>query len=235
MDFKSIYSSGISIGSFILILPLSYAINDFDSLFAEAQATTATTTNDLDIQNNSGMIDTFQIDGVIGSLVTDLLNFSLSENVSDSVPIYVLAGNWSMGVTNGELSYLQVDFIMGLEDGTELHEYSIDNLRNLVLPSDSQNMDEIPEQQLTSNLVLDSGNNYSLSLFGYADVLTDGTLEWQNVPLSINIFNGNTTSILLYPSDTENRFKGQPIYGLVTWILDANNHPIKPSIWAATP
>jgi hypothetical protein len=37
-------------------------------------------------------------------------------------PIYVLVGNWSMGVVNGEVNYFQVDFIMGLENGTQVLE-----------------------------------------------------------------------------------------------------------------
>jgi len=32
---------------------------------------------------------------------------------------------------------------------------------------------------------LSSANNYSLSLFGYVDVLTDDMVQWQNVPVSI--------------------------------------------------
>ena len=146
----------------------------------------------------------------------------------------MLAGNWSMGVVNGEVSYLQVDFIMTLENGTQTQVYSIENLENIVIPSSAQNTGLTPDQELSSNdLVLSSTNNYSLSLFGYVDVLTHDTVEWQNVPVSIDIFNGTTISILLYPSETDNRFKGQPIYGVVTWILDANNEPIKPSIWSA--
>lgn len=138
-----------------------------------------------------------------------------------------------MCVVNGEVNYLQVDFIMTLENGTQTQVYSIENLENIVIPSSAQNTGLTPDQELSSNnLVLSSTNNYSLSLFGYVDVLTDDTVEWQNVPLSISIFNGNTISILLYPSETDNRFKGQPIYGVVTWILDANNEPIKPSIWS---
>lgn len=139
-----------------------------------------------------------------------------------------------MGVVNGEVSYLQVDFIMTLENGTQTQVYSIENLENIVIPSSAQNTGLTPDQELSSNdLVLSSTNNYSLSLFGYVDVLTHDTVEWQNVPVSIDIFNGTTISILLYPSETDNRFKGQPIYGVVTWILDANNEPIKPSIWSA--
>jgi hypothetical protein len=230
MKFKFIYRLTMFTASMFLILSLSCATNNFANLFAEAQSSVTTSQDE---QNANETIETFQIDGAIGSLVTDLLNSTIRENVSNSVPIYVLVGNWSMGVENGEVNYLQVDFIMGLENGTQMHVYSIENLRNIVIPSPPQNAGLTPDQEPSSNLHLSSTNNYSLSLFGYVDVLSDDTVKWQNVPLSINIFNGNTISILLYPSDTDNRFKGQPIYGVVTWILDANNEPIKPSIWTA--
>ena len=161
----------------------------------------------------------------------------MRENVSDSPPppLYMLAGNWSIDVVNGEVNYLEVDTIMALENGTQMQVYSIENLENIVISSTEQNTGLTPDQELSNNnnLVLSSTNNYSLSLFGYVDVSTDGTVEWQNVPVSIDIFNGNIISILLYPSETDNHFKGQPIYGVVVWILDANNNPIKPSIWTA--
>ncbi len=157
--------------------------------------------------------------------------------MSDSPPpLYVLAGNWSIGVVNREVSYLQVDFIMALEDGTQMQVYSIESLENIVIPSSAQNTGLTPDQELSSNnnnLVLSSINNYSLSLFGYVDVSTGDTVQWQNVPVSIDMFNGNTISIILYPSETDDRFKGQPIYGVVTGILDANNELVKPSIWSA--
>ncbi len=205
--------------------------NNPGNLFAQAQSSVTTVQDE---QNTNEQIQTFRIDGAIGSLVTDLLNPTIRESASDSVPIYVLVGNWSMGVVNGQVNYLQVDFIVGLENGTQMHLYSIENLRNIVIPSSGQGAGIGSDQEFPSSLVLSSTNNYSLSLFGYVDILTADTIEWQNVPVSINIFNGNTISILLYPSDTDNRFKGQPIYGVVTWILDANNNPIKPSIWADT-
>jgi hypothetical protein len=218
--------------SIFLIFSLSYVTNNFgNNLFAEAQSCVTTIQDE---QNANEAVQTFQIDGAVGSLVTDLLNPTMRENVSDSPPpLYVLAGNWSMGVVNGEVNYLEVDFIMALENGTQVQVYSIENLENIVIPSTEQNTGLTPDQELSNNnyLVLSSTNNYSLSLFGYVDVSTDGTVEWQNVPVSIDIFNGNTISILLYPSETDNHFKGQPIYGVVIDILDANNNPIKPSVW----
>jgi hypothetical protein len=232
---KLISQLALSTASIFLILSLSCATNNFgNNLFAEGQSS-ATTVQDE--QNANEAIQTFSIDGAIGSLVSDLLNTTIirEKNVTSSLPpIYVLAGNWSLDVVNGEVNYLQVDFIMGLQNGTQMQVYSVENLENIVIAPPQQNAGSIPDQELSSNLLLlSSTNNYSLSLFGYVDVLTGDTVEWQNVPVSINIFNGNTISILLNPSDTDNRFKGQPIYGVVIWILDANNEPIKPSIWAA--
>jgi hypothetical protein len=226
---------GVSTAFIFLILLLPYSTNYLSILSAEGQTSLTTTQDD---QNSAGAIQTFNIDGAIGSVVSDLLNPAIRENVSDSPPVYVLAGNWSMDVLNGEVNYFQVDFIMGLQDGTQMQVYSIENLQNIVIPSSSSSSPAVepvssPGQEFSSSLLLSSSNNYSLSLFGYVDVLTNDTAIWQNVPLSINIFNGNTISILLYPSDTDDRFKGQPIYGVVTSILDANNNLIKPSIWDA--
>jgi hypothetical protein len=226
---------GATAAFIFLMLLLPYSTNYLSILSAEGQTSLTTTQDD---QNSAGTIQTFNIDGAIGSLVSDLLNPATRENVSDSLPVYVLVGNWSLDVVNGEVNYFQVDFIMGLQDGTQMQVYSIENLQNIVIPSASSSSPAVepvssPGQEFSSSLLLSSTNNYTLSLFGYVDVLTNDTAIWQNVPLSINIFDGNTISILLYPSDTDDRFKGQPIYGVVTSILDANNNLIKPSIWDA--
>jgi hypothetical protein len=230
---KFSYQLRSATASIFLIVSMTCATNNFGNLFVEAQSSNTTTVQQQ--QNANQAIQTFHIDGAIGSLVTDLLNRTLMrENVSDSYPIYVLVGNWSLDVANGEVNYLQVDFIMGLQDGTQMQVYSVENLQNVVVPPpDPENAGSAPDQALSDNLFLSPANNYSLSLFGYADVLANDTIQWQNVPVTINIFNGNTMSIFLYPSDTDNRFKGQPIHGVVIWILDASDEPIKPSIWTA--
>ena len=234
---KFIYRLAMPGASIFIILSFSCATSNFGNLFAEAQ-TSATTVQGQ--QDADEAIQTFYVDGAIGSLVIDVENSTISESVSNSSPlVYVLVGNWSMGVVNGEVNYLQVDFLMALEDGSQMQVYSIENLENIVIPPSptAQNAGSTPDQEISNNdnnnLVLSSANNYSLSLFGYVDVLTGDTVQWQNVPVSINIFNGNTISILLYPAETDNRFNGQPIYGVVTEILNANNEPIKPSIWTA--
>jgi hypothetical protein len=239
LRFEFLYRQKIVVSALFIFLVLlfPFSTNNLCNLSAEAQTSLTTTQND---QNADEAIQTFNMDGALGSLVTDLLDPAIRENVSDSPTIYVIVGNWSMNVVNGEANYFQVDFIMGLQDGKQMQVYSIENLENIVIPSSSSSSSPALEplsssgQEFSSGLLLSSTNNYSLSLFGYVDVLTNDTVVWQNVPLSIDIFNGNIISILLYPSDTDDRFKGQPIYGVVTSILDANNNPIKPSIWGTT-
>jgi hypothetical protein len=239
LRFEFLYRQKIVMSAVFIFLMLlfPFSINNLCNLSAEAQTSVTTPQND---ENAAEAIQTFNIDGALGSLVTDLLNPAIRENVSDSPPIYVIVGNWSMDVVNGEANYFEVDFIMGLQDGTQMQVYSIENLENIVIPSSSSSSPALEplsssgQEFSSSSLFLTPANNYSLSLFGYVDVLTNDTVVWQNVPLSIDIFNGNIISIILYPSDTDDRFKGQPIYGVVTSILDANNNPIKPSIWGTT-
>jgi hypothetical protein len=222
------FESGILL-ILVILLSLSYARHDSEYSFASTQSSSAIDTRGGQLDSNG--IDTFQLDGAIGSLITDVANSTTAASVDNQLPVYVLAGNWSMDVVNQEVNYLEVDFIMGFGNGTEMHAYSIENLTNIVVPSPQQNPGSTSADQLSSDLILSPTNNYSLSIFGYVDIVRDDMLEWQDVPMSINVFNGNTVSILLYPSDTGDTFRGQPIYGIVTYTLDANDEPIRPSIW----
>ncbi|MDQ3837249.1 MAG: hypothetical protein M3270_10010, partial [Thermoproteota archaeon] len=113
----------------LVLLALSYATNDLDYYsFASAQSSSAIDTTGGQ-EDSSGGINTFQLDGAIGSLITDLANSTTGADVDNQLPVYVLAGNWSMDVVNQEVNYLEVDFIMGFGNGTEMHAYSIENLR----------------------------------------------------------------------------------------------------------
>ncbi|MDQ3847478.1 MAG: hypothetical protein M3261_00810, partial [Thermoproteota archaeon] len=113
----------------LVLLALSYATNDLEYSFASAQSSSASDTTGGGQQDSSGGIDTFQLDGAIGSLITDVANSTTAADVDNQLPVYVLAGNWSMDVVSQEVNYLEVDFIMGFGNGTEMHAYSIENLR----------------------------------------------------------------------------------------------------------
>lgn len=75
--FRFIYRLGMPAASIFLILSLSYVTNNFgNNLFAEAQSSVTTIQDE---QNANEAIQTFQIDGAVGSLVTDLLNPTVRE------------------------------------------------------------------------------------------------------------------------------------------------------------
>jgi hypothetical protein len=130
-----------------MILSLSGPICNFGNLFAEAQASVSTLQSGQDANES---IQTFYIDGAIGSLVSNLPNSTIGESLSNSsAPVQVLVGNWSMGVVNGEVNYLQVDFIVALEDGSQMQVYSIENLENIVIsPASAQSAGSTPDQEM---------------------------------------------------------------------------------------
>jgi hypothetical protein len=146
---------------------------------------------------------------------------------------YIIAGRWEMDVTNGNVEYFIVDFIMGLKDGTDMHVHSIENLKDIVtIPSSNTETGASSTAAPTSGkIMLSTSNNYSLSLYGSANILTNGNIQWKDVPLTINIFNGNVISIFPYPSYTNNHFRGSSIYGVVTLMTDAHYNQIRPSLW----
>ena len=229
-----------------LLLPINYSpvANSF-------ALTTTTTTNQNDneagVRANSSQaaapsiaFNTFHLRGGIGSLVTSILNPSnilhkdLQQYVfSSTTDKYVVVGNWTMDVRDGAMEYFRAVFIMGLINGTQMHVYDIGNLRNVVIVPPTPGITEgVPNQKIPTEITISQADNYSLSLFGYVDVLENDKVRWQNVPVTIDIIDGNVISIFLEPSNTDNHFKGVPIYGVVVWILDDNYLPLRPSSFA---
>ena len=159
------------------------------------------------------------------------INSSASNSISNSS--YILAGRWEMDVTNGNVEYFIADFIMGLKDGTNMHVHSIENLKDIVVIPSSGTISGSPFSpgSVPGKITLTSANNYSLSLYGSADISVDGNFQWKDVPITINILNGNVISIFPYPSYTNNHFSGSSIYGVVTLMTDAHYNQIRPSLW----
>lgn len=189
---------------------------------------------------SNSIINTFHLRGGIGSLVTSILNPSniLHKDqqqyiFSSATDEYVVVGNWTMDVKDGAMEYFQADFVMTLKNGTQMHVHNIGNFRNVVIIPPTPNITEgAPTQTIPTKITLRQADNYSLSLFGSVDIFTNGKLQWQDVPITIDIFNGNTISIFLDSSYTDNHFKGVPIYGVVVWMSDENYVPLKPPAFA---
>ncbi len=235
------YSSYPISNSFAQTASTKTTIQDGAIITAEA-TTMATASNAFSTSGNYNSVNTFHLRGQIGSLVTSILNPS---NIlhrgqqqyffSSATDEYVVVGNWTMDVKDGIMEYFRVDFVMALNNGTQMHVHEIGNFRNVVIIPPSPNVNGgVVSNQTTKTIIptkitLSQTDNYSLSLYGSVDVITNGKLQWQDVPVTIDIFNGSVISIFLDPSYTDNHFKGVPIYGVAVWILDENYRPIKPS------
>jgi hypothetical protein len=218
-----------------------------------------TSTNTIGTIDTSKTFSTFHLSGIIGSTIAISNNnesnsmIPLSNNSSSGIAMsnrqpntinysslqsifnnnsQILAGRWAMDVTNGNIEYFVVDFIMGSRDGTDMHVHSIQNLRGVVLVPSKMNTTATFPGNLSSKLELTRSNNYTFSLYGSADIFTNDKIQWRNVPTIIYLFHGNVISIFPYPSYTNNHFHGSSIFGVVTLMTDAHYNLIRPSLWA---
>ena len=51
-----------------------------------------------------------------------------------------------------------------------------------------------------------------------SDILTNGVIEWRDIPTSVSIFDENVINIKLDPKTVNNHFSETPIYGSVNSI-----------------
>jgi hypothetical protein len=65
-------------------------------------------------------------------------------------------------------------------------------------------------------------SNKSVSIPGTVDIKLNGTSVWNNVKANILISKGKVITINLDNNATGDHFQGQPIYGAVESIKDAN-------------
>jgi hypothetical protein len=154
--------------------------------------------------SNQTLIDTFNSHGTISGIAADTLIGSNETMGSHSADLFVLGGNWSLGVERGNLSDFNADIVMTKFDGTQRHPHVFENIRNTtgnISPVDSEDIALV-------------GNNFT----AFTGVVDIG--DWKDVPISGNLNNGNLLIINVDPVKTEHHFKGLPIYGTVTSLTD---------------
>jgi hypothetical protein len=164
------------------------------------------------VENNTGIFETFSVTGLISSLiidkdVTNISSFTPNENLISSPVDYIEAGNWSLNAVDKNIRNFDVNFTMVHPDGSDWHFHEIGNF---------QSDPDVP-------VLLD---NDGTTFEGTTDVGEDGMDKWFDVQTSVSISNLNTITIFLDPVDTENHFNRQPIYGIVASSVDMNRNPI---------
>jgi hypothetical protein len=161
--------------------------------------------------DNQTAIDTFNSHGTISGIAADTLIGSNETMGSHSADLFVLGGNWSLGVEGGNLSDFNADIVMTKFDGTQRHPHIFENIRNA-----TGNISPVS----SDNIVL-VGNNFT----AFTGVVDIG--EWKDVSISGNLNNGNLLILNVDPVKTEHHFKGLPIYGTVTSLTDQSGKELR--------
>ncbi len=140
-------------------------------------------------------------------------NFNASGTISSLVvnnrtadPQYVLAGNWNVLASNGNITDFGANFTMVSVNGTDRHIHSITNFSsNVVAP-----------------LILDI---HGTTFTGESDITTDGNVMWRAIQTTVTIARQDTIKITFNNNNINNHFQNQPIYGVVFSIQEYRGPP----------
>jgi hypothetical protein len=197
-------------GSLSIVLATTTTMN-YNNIIQLASAQTPAT------NDTTSNLDTFNAKGTISSLAADIITASNATLGGHPEDIWVLGGNWSYGVMNGNLSDFNINIIMTQINGAGLHTHSIANLRNVT--------GEVPPTTNTTSIML-RNSNYT-DFIGIADINTNDQVKWKDVPITVHTQRGNIVNFNMDPTKTEDHFKGLPVFGTVTSITDQNNKELR--------
>ena len=200
------------------------------------------TQTDESIGNLLSSGNNFNVEGIITSVTADSVgqkggmasnqNVSSVSNSATTSQDNILGGKWKIDVVNGHVEFFNSNMTMIKSTGTDMHDHLIkfksDDPDTLLLPNNTAVINpnsatgeiaaldsSLSDKNITSVSRTD-GNVVTFS--GVADILTNGVIEWRDVPTTASIFNGNVISIEIDPKIVKNHFSGTPIYGLVNTI-----------------
>ncbi len=129
---------------------------------------------------------------------------------------YILAGQWTLKVNNGNANDLLLNFVMVHPDATGLHIHNFTQFK------------------AANNTSVQLNQNGNTTITGTVNILVNGTQKWGDVPITISIQNGRVINIAVDSTKTDNHFAGQPIYGIVQTIKDQSGKDIVPPILTRT-
>src|SRR5919107_4869784 len=171
--------------------------------------------------------DDFNIEGTITSQVSAKpeevrINKNNLTKLAANVPseMYLLDGRWRLDVSGGNVTYFKSNITMITITGMEIHDHLI-----VFKPYTSEMGGLLTNNTLsahTINITTAANNNsvsqnaYNSIIFsGAADIISNGVMQWRDVPISVSILNDKVISIALDSNRIDDHFFGAPIYGIV--------------------
>jgi hypothetical protein len=158
-------------------------------------------------------ITTFSANGDISSLIfvtQKPINATINPSSLSNATKFALSGDWNLTVNAGKVTNFAAKFIKVLNDSSRWHTHDIINFK----PSNINNM------------IVRLSPDKSASIQGTVDIKLNNTSAWNNVKTNISISKGKVITINLDKNATGNHFQGQPIYGVVESIKDANGNEL---------
>jgi len=156
--------------------------------------------------------DTFQVRGDMGNLVLSPEALKSLNQSQDTNLNFIIAGNWSFDVSNGQLKNFNVELTRHSLGGHEAETHVINGLDNATVISPSSG----------NNQIVLMGNNTQFQ--GIADIKTVETNKiWKDVPITVFLINGHILNISFDVAKTEGHFVNLPLFGVVTSLTDQSN------------
>lgn len=175
-------------------------------------------------------VNTFMAQGSVNELIPFYISPSSEGNdvQSQDQLLFLLGGDWVLSVNNGAVDDFSVNLEMVAEDGTLRHFHTIQNLSNVSMQASPLGINQADTNQSNNNnnISISQGANGTLVFSGFADIATNGVIEWENVALTISIANGNVISIIPNPAEVDH-FYGLPIYGIVRSLIDKSGQSLR--------
>jgi hypothetical protein len=170
--------------------------------------------------------DDFNIEGTITSQVSAKpeevrINKNNLTKLAYNVPseIYLLDGRWRLDVSGGNVTYFKSNITMITVTGMEIHDHLIvfkPYTSEMGLPTNNTLSPHTINITTAANNNSISQNAYNSIIFsGAADIISNGVMQWRDVPISVSILNDKVIRIILDSNRIDNHFFGSPIYGLV--------------------
>ena len=138
-----------------------------------------------------------------GSSTSGMNDTSTAQQDETELP-YIVSGDWSLDVQDGNVSDFTANFTMVHTDGTGRHTHDVSNF------------------QASNGSTVQLEQDGVTFIFGTSDVMTNGSSAWTAVDTLIVIENANAASITL--STEDDHFKGQPLYGIVDSLTDESGN-----------
>ena len=160
-------------------------------------------------------IKTFFASGDISSLIfvtQKPINATINPSSLSAATKFVLSGDWNLTVNAGKVTNFAAKFIKVLNDSSRWHTHDIINFK----PTNINN----------SNTIVQLSPDKTATIQGTVDIKLNNTSAWNNVKSNILISKGKVITINLDNNATSNHFQGQPIYGVVESIKDANGNEL---------